>query len=146
MTDTKLTTAEIIHYAENDLVHPEWAWESVLESAMNYGGAADAADGARFLEHLHPDRTWSPSQYHGLMYHHFTGRWESAAFVGYVRAGELLGDKVISEKQHLKITFSDVAVGQWLRDSGTHVFDCADGTVLTFDGIVNGVITEEDPA
>lgn len=153
----KLTTEQIIQFIEKDIVPPWWEWESAIESAMN-DEEETAADGARFLEKLEPGRTWSAAEYHGLMRHHLTGRWESAAIIGHMRAGEEQEDALEkyegNESETIRVksvyaqrTASDEAAEQWIRGRvGTMVFDCADGTVLTFDGILNGQITEEDPS
>lgn len=141
----KLTTRQIIRHIENDAVPAEWAWECAIESAMS-DGTRDAVDAARFLESFQPEREWSAAEYHGLMYHHFTGRWPSAAELGVIRAREKLDDGKIGAKRFEEITSSDESAAKWLRSQiGTYVFDCADGTVLSFDGIFGGVIDEEDP-
>ena len=143
---TKLTTQQIIWYIDEDVVPAEWAWESAIESVMS-DSMEDAADGARFLEQLHPGRSWSAAEYHGLMHHHFTGRWKSAVEIGYLRANERFEDNPKDIAWFAYVTMTAAHVEQWIRErSGTHVFDCADGTVLTFDHIKDGVITEEGPS
>ena len=156
MSTPRTTTTQIISWIENDQVPDEWAWESAIESAMDES-PEDAADAARFLEKLEPGRAWSAAEYHGLMYHHCSGRWESAVHIGYLRANEAFEDALEKyegneaktaqiKKVFAERTASDEAVEKWIRGLvGTHVFDCADGTVLTFDRIFNSAITEEDP-
>lgn len=152
-----LTTKQIIDYIERGIVPPWWEWESAIESAMS-DDPVDAADAARFLEKLEPDRTWSAAEYHGLMFHHLSGRWESAAVIGRMRAGEeqedglekYAGDESKTDRIkaiYAQRTASDEAAEKWIRGRiGTMVFDCPNGTVLTFDGIFNGQIEEEDPS
>lgn len=151
-----LFTGQIIHLIVNDIVPAEWAWESALESACEI--PEDAVDGARFLEKLEPGRSWSAAEYHGLMYHHFTGRWDSAVEIGRIRAAEAHEEMTLAANGNTleagqadrlfdARTASDEAAEKYLRNIfGLHVFEAADGTVLTFDGIVGGVIREEDPS
>lgn len=152
----KLTTERIIQHITNATIPGEWEWEAALEHAVE-DGWENAADAARFLEQLHPGRLWSAEEYHGLMYHHLTGRWTSAAEVGHIRAGDRHEDMVEAangntlmlgraDRLHNDRTSSDAAAVAYLHSMpGTHVFECANGTVLTFNDIVNGVITEEEP-
>jgi hypothetical protein len=152
-----MTGAEIAHHIETDTVPDDWPWESALDSAMGNNEHRDAADAARFLDTLYPGRAWTAAEYHGLMYHHFTGRWASAATIGYIRADEKHDDMVLvaegsatalerADRLHTQRTASDEAAEQYIRGIvGTYLFDCPDGSVLTFDGIFNGQINEEEP-
>lgn len=142
----KLTTEQITGLIEEDIVPAEWAWESAIESAIGHHEERNAADGARFLEKLVPGRGWSAAEYHGLMYHHFTGRWESTREIGEIRATESHEDGKLSDHDYHMIMANPELAEKHVRDMpGTHVFDCEDGTVLTFDGIFDGTLTEEDP-
>lgn len=153
----RLTTNEIVEYIENDICPMEWAWESAIELAVAANDAAMAADCARFLEFFEPGRSWEAAEYHGLMYHHFAGRWESAVHIGYIRANEAFQDALekyegVEEKtESIKRVFAertadDAAAEKWIRSLvGTYVFDCADGSVLTFDGIFGGIIDTAQP-
>lgn len=150
-----LTTARIVEMIEMGS-YPTWEWEAAIENAKN-DSAADAADAARFLEQLEPGRTWSAAEYHGLMYHHFTGRWVSEQHIAEIRYEEKYED--LKEKytnsgnsyelnrlEHRRVTEQYMDKVAWLRgQAGTHVFHAADGTVLTFNGIFGGLITEEEP-
>lgn len=150
-----LTTARIVEMIEMGS-YPTWEWEAAIENAKN-DSAADAADAARFLEQLQPGRSWSAAEYHGLMYHHFTGRWKSAVEIGYIRANEMFTDAMEAagdneqkrdwaKRVFAERTASDEDAERFIRSMvGTYLFDCADGTVLTFDGIFSGEITEEEP-
>ncbi len=152
-----LTTEQIIRHLTNASLPGDWEWEVALEGAVQHSWE-DAADAARFLESLHPGRRWTAAQYNGLMYHHFTGRWSSVEEIAYQRAGEKYEDDAdaaqgdpkrlhLAENRHTSRTLNDAAAVEFLRSvPGTHLFDCADGTVLAFDGIVNGFVKEEDPA
>lgn len=153
----QLTTEQIIRHVTNATIPGEWEWEVVLEQAVQ-DGWENAAAAARFLEKLHPGRTWSAAEYHGLMYHHTPVRWSSAAEIGYIRANEAFTDafeeagddeqkRDLAKRVFAGRTASDEDAEKFIRSmTGTHIFECADGTVLTFDGIVNGVIREEEPA
>ncbi len=154
-----LTTEQIVSLVEGGGVcPPQWHdWEYVIGEAVQSASAEDAADAARFLEKLDPGRTWSAAEYHGLMTNHFTSRWESAAHIGHIRADEKFQDALVrykdnehaienTKKQFAERTASDEAAAKYIRSRvGTHVFDCADGTVLTFDGIFGGIIDGEEP-
>lgn len=155
----KLTTGQIVHIIKENIDPEDWAWEMAIEQAVNNGdtGTEDATDAALFLEKLDPGKAWSAEQYHGLMYHHFTGRWESAAHIGAIRAHEKydeLAEKYaddpvnltrIATDRDLRVA-SDEAAEKWIRSlAGTYVFDTGDGTVLTFDRIFGGIIDEEEP-
>jgi hypothetical protein len=154
---TEKIIASVIAYTEDEVTPPDWAWECAIESAVSQSGERDAADAARFLEHLEPCKEWTAEEYHGLMHHHFTGRWVSAAEIGAIRAHEKFQDlteKLDPEDEQYKRcvarlaerTASDEAAEKFVRSIiGTYVFDCPDGTVLTFDGIFAGVIDTEDP-
>lgn len=153
-----LTTAQILGLvASNGALPPQWwDWESAIESAVENSSAGDAADAARFLEHLQPGRTWSAAEYHGLMYHHFTGRWSSAAEIGYIRANEMFTDAMEeaggdegkedwAKRVFAERTVSDEDAEKFIRSMiGTYVFGSIDGSVLTFDGIFGGIIDTEE--
>lgn len=153
-----LTTEQIIRFVTGErLVPVSWPdWASAVLLAAN-DSSQDAVDGARFLEHLEPGRTWSAAEYHGLMYNHFTGRWESALHIAHIRLGEWREDMLENhadrpgEPEHVEMYYKnrmedDALAVKWLRDRpGTYVFECADGTVLTFDGILDGVIDTGEP-
>jgi hypothetical protein len=153
----ELTTEQIIQYIEKGVVPPDWAWECAIDAAVRHNGERDAADAARFLERLEPCKVWRADEYHGLMQHHFTSRWVSAAEIGAIRAHEKFQDRVENldpedeqykrcAKKLAERTASDEAAEGFIRSIiGTYVFDCPDGTVLTFDGIFAGVIDTEDP-
>jgi hypothetical protein len=150
-----LTPDQILQYLNGDLELNDWHWEEAADNAINGSERRDAEDAARFLEKLQPGRSWSVDEYNGLMHHHFTGRWTSAAEIGAIRAHEKYEDLKERyagdpsqldriEAQLARRTASDEAAEQYLRTNvGTYVFDCADGTVLTFDRIFNGTIDEE---
>lgn len=167
----KMTTEQIIHHIEKDIVPADWAWEYTIESACDES-CVDAADAVRFLESFEPCREWSAAEYHGLMCHHFSGRWESAAHIAHIRLGEWIQERqeLLDERKkrysddtvelsqieadrdravsyHARWSGSDELAVQWLKGRfGTYVFDCPDGSVLVFDRIFGGIIDAEEPS
>lgn len=154
-TEMELTTQQIIDMIDlGD--YPTWGWEVAAESAAAES-FDDAKDGARFLEEFQPCRVWSAAEYHGLMHHHFTGRWPSVLDIAHIRLGEKhedMKEKYADNPAELarieayygNRAADDALAVKWLHDRpDTHVYDCADGTVLTFNGIFGGIIDTEEP-
>lgn len=155
----RLTVSEIAYYITNDVVLAAWPWEHAIESAMGEGWEA-AVSAALFLEKLTPGKAWRADEFYGLIYNHFTGRWDSAVEIGMIRARESYEDAkeryaanpaaLANCKRRFEERTASVETAEKyirnLQSQGTHVFDCLNGGVITFDKLFGGVIDEEDPA
>lgn len=144
MTGTQtetLTTADIIERINSGAsVHS--LWFDVLQD-FNYSrddaeNLALMIEAARFLEQWFPGQVWVPSEFKALL-DCITGRYEDAAEIARIRAGEALQDEKMTSDRYKELEDGgDEAFVSYLdTQSGVHVFKVQGelSGVVVFDGL-----------
>jgi hypothetical protein len=127
--------------------YPSYRWEVAIEPHV-LGSKEDRSNllsGLKFLEERHPGEKWDAAEINGLMFHHCTSRWESAEAIGAIRAHEDHEDGKLSDAGLCEVLASKEAAENYLKAKGTEIYEDKDGTVVTFDGLIDGRPRPEEP-